>query len=265
MNFIKTSILWNYLYSPISWLHKYNNTLKIFTIIVYLIILPYISLKKIFFCSVFFQFVYYSIYVPIGITVYLIKVFIIFILYTLFNIQNYQQVIESYNLQRSHILIFNSFNSLSKIKNCPLNREILSQYNYYLSSSLIRLLSISFLYLICMKILLLTTSYNKILEFFLKYINHYKELFIQKFILEVQMSIQFLEIILKQIQLIKFSHMTRSIKNNNNLSIYKLVLLYFFCLQQLIINSYNSIYNISNTIYSNEVYLKNLNHSSSKE
>lgn len=258
MNFIKSSVSHEYLYSPQSWLHKRKDITKIYIVFINLAYLPYVRIRYIYFYLLFFLLIYKSIYIPIKLNSYLCTIIFIFAFLTLINIQNKQQIFTDIVLKREYIQIhFIKRFFLSDIK--EYNTDHLSYQDYYLSASLIRLLSIIFLHLTSMKILLLTTVYRNILTVFFYHANKYKNTIFQKLFFEIQLSIQFLKIIFKQIDIIKVAYITRSVKIKRKVYLLEIISLYIFCLQQLLANLRKGIYNISNTLYSCEMNKEKLN------
>ena len=256
MSFIKLSILWNYLYSPVSWLHQCKKTTKIILVFLCLIYLPYAPIQQIYYCFTILFLIYTSIYIPLQVIYYFSKMLIFCILVTLINIQN---KIQALNLIRKYLYFYNPISLLLQLNTGSVNNNITFSLYYYLPLPLVRLLTINFLYLMLMKILFLTTLYENILDFFFNSINKYKNLVIKKVLFEIQVSIQFLKTILKIVEKIRIGYAIRSVQLYKTDPFHKAILIYYFCIQQLITNIYISIYNIANTMYNSGIHIKNLN------
>lgn len=251
MSFIKSSIFYEYLYSPKSWLHQQNNKFKIYICFIQLFFLPYSSFIYLhLFCFSLFV-LYNSIYVPNNVKNYLKRMIIFFLIFLIMNIE--QKDINNYKLinTRRIIKIFPSDKFRLDSSECP------SSY-FYLSRSIIRLLTINIVYLFFLKLLLLTTHYNEIIKFILVKIKRSLKLPAAILNLEVMLSSQFLNIICYQIEILKIAYITRNMKLHIKDSIKENISISIFFIQQLLINIHQSIYSISNTLYSREIKLQNL-------
>lgn len=259
MNFIKLSVLYTYLYSPKSWLHKQNNVTKIYIFLISLICLPYMSIQYICIFLIGLVYVYKSTYFPVQLNHYFSNIISIFIFFLLINIQHKKQLIPEILTNRNYIQIYPPDNHFFFYINDEQRYEISYNQSYYLSTSLLRLLSIQFIYLCLMKLLLLTTSYDKIIQIALNQLDKYINNSTQRLAFEIQVSIQFLKIILKQLELIKIAYVIRAIQLEKGPFCQNNLFLYFFCIQQLIINIYSCIYSIADTLYSREINNLDLN------
>lgn len=253
MNLLKELIFYDYLYSPKHWLHKQQNVFKNLTIFIPLITLPYLSSWQLFLFIIFYLFVHEQINLSAKLTSYIYKIAFIVSLFTVLGIQNQQQILKQENYNRHYILIYNQIDFLEK-------KTI---YNFYLfygfPLSLIRLSQIYFLYLIMMKILVLTTHQRDILNCLFISFKRNMKWSIPKLIFEIQIALNFLNIILKQIEIMQVGYSKRSLFHETLLYNKDYLIVLFFDLQQLIKNIYNYIHNISNTLYHNEIRLNNLN------
>lgn len=259
MNFIKFSVLYAYLYSPQSWLHKQNNTKKIYIFFIYLICLPYMPIKYICFFLIGLVYMYKSTYVPVQLNNYFYNITSVFMFFILINIQHKKNLIPELLIHKNYLQIYPLDNPFSSYLNYDQKYKIFPSQFYYLSKSLIRLLSINLLYLFWMKFLLLTTSYEKIIQIFLNHFKKYINSSTQRLAFEIQVAIQFLKIILKQLEVIRTAYIIRSIQLKKGPLCQNNLFIYFFCIQQLIINIYQSIYYITDTLYSREIHLLDLN------
>jgi len=256
MSFIKSSIFYEYLYSPKSWLHKQNNKFKIYICFIQLSFLPYGSFMYLTLFFIGLSSLYNSTYVPDNVKNYLKKMIIFFIIFLIINIEH--KKITKYNIvsTRRTLQIFPLDNSILFYSK---NKQPLNQLIYlYLPISIIRLLSINILYLFFIKILLLTTHYDQIIKIILIQIKRSLKLTTQILNLEIMISSQFLNIICYQIEILKTANTTRDIKFNIKHNIKENLLIYIFFIQQLIFNIYENIFSISNTFYSREIKCENL-------
>jgi len=258
MNFIKSSIFYDYLYSPKSWLHKQNNKIKIYICFIQLFFLPYSSFIYLTIFSISLLLLYNSTYVPNSIKNYLKRMIIFFIIFLIINIEQrdltkYNQVSHRQTLQIFPLNKFTLFNGKNGLKSSRF-----SSLYFYLPISIIRLLTINIIYLFFIKILLLTTHYNEIIKFILVKIKKHLKTPATILNLEVMISSQFLNIICYQIEILKIAYITRDIKLNMRHSIRESILTCILFIEQLILNIYQSIYTTSNTLYSREIKLYNL-------
>ena len=78
-------------------------------------------------------------------------------------------------------------------------------------------------------------------------------------VFEVKIATQFLNIILKQVEIIQTAYIIRAVKLQKTQKFQENILLYFFCIQQLIINIYENIQDTSSALYSSDIKNMNLN------
>jgi len=255
MNFIKSSLLYNYLYSPKSWLHKQRSFFKIFFVLIYLSILPYLPIKAVYYSLIICLLIYNSIYIPLELNNYLCQIICFFSFLILISIQDKAKISIELIKKRRYYQLNSLFNYFHKNKhNIKINKSYLNQ-DYSLPISLVRLLTINFSYLIFTKLLLMTTQYKDIIRFFLSNCQNY---ILQRLAFEVQVAIQFINIILRQIKIMRIAYTTRTIKKKIKFSQIQISLC-FFCIQQSVDNMYQIVYNMSSTMYSSEVDERNLN------
>lgn len=258
MSFIKSSIFYEYLYSPKSWLHKQDNKFKIYIFFIQLFVLPYSSFIYLTLFSICISILYSFTYIPNNLKNYLKKMIIFFMFFLIINIE--QEDISNYSI----------LSNRKTIKISPLDKLIVfksknkitfsqfSSLSFYLPISIIRLLSIHIIYLFFIKILLLTTHYNQIIKIFLIKIKKSLKLQTKILNLEIMISSQFLNIICYQTEIIKIAYITRDVNLSLKYDIKENILIYICFIQQLVLNIYNNIYCISNTLYSREIKCKNL-------
>ena len=257
MNFLNSPFIHGYLYSPNSWIHKQRSQFKVIIIFLHLTSASYMPLYHIYVFIFIYTFMYRLIYLPPEIQYYFRKIFLIFSLFILVSIQNKKQILKEEYLGRQYIYLRNPINYF--LKNLESKTIECSDVSYGLSLSLVRLLSINFLHLIITKLLSLTTSKKDIINCYLNYIPEYNKFFMQRINFEVQVSIHFFSIIMKEIEIMHIAYSTRSIKDKKSLFFTSFFNIYFFHTQQFIENIYNYIYSLSNTIYYKEIFSKNLN------
>jgi len=258
MSFIKSSIFYEYLYSPKSWLHQQDNKFKIYICFIQLFFIPYSSFIYLILFSLSLFLLYNSTYVPNSVKNYLKRMMIFFIIFFIINIEQeelsqYNMLSTSETLQDSSSEKLRLFNSKKDIKFI----EVESSY-FYIPISILRLLTINTIYLFFIKILLLTTHYNEIIKFILFKIKKFLKQPVRIFNLEVMISSQFLNIICYQIEILKISYLTRDMTLNMRHDIKEKILIYIFFIQHLLLNIHENIYSISNTLYSREIKFNNL-------
>jgi len=255
MNFIKSSILYNFLYSPVSWLHKQKSLLKIFLILTHLLFLPFFQTRLIFLYIFFCLLIYQSINLPIEFYLYFYKIILLFTFFITISLESKKKVNTYLELNRKYLKI-STFITTCDNTSKELEQSLLITNQYYSPIALIRLISLHFLSLIFMKLLLLTTSYKKILQLFFYY---YKNYINNQLIFEIQIAIQFLKIILEQITIIKVGYTIRSLNLRKRLYDLEIFRIYLLCIKQIIININIKIYSISDTLYNSKIYKKKIN------
>nr|YP_009502167.1 hypothetical protein [Porolithon onkodes]ASB29768.1 hypothetical protein [Porolithon onkodes] len=241
MNFIQSSILYNYLYSPKNWLHDQSTITKVFTVFCSLICLPYVAIDIIIAIVLFFLCLYKLIKVPDPMNKNIKKVALIFLFFTIINIQNESTLTISLLTERQYIRI------------CPLDNFIQPFPKYLISLSFIRLLSIHFISLTVIKLLLMTTLYENILLLFFNYLHKKSNQIYQKVFFEINITIEFIQVIFKQLEIIEYSYILRFLEFNKNISSKVLLTIYFLCIKQLILNIKKQIQIISETLYSRNI------------
>lgn len=247
MNFLQSSILYNYLYTPQSWLHNQPKTIKILTFFCCLIYLPYIPLYGIFYILLALLFIYKSIKIPNLINKNLKRIFLIFLFFIIINIQDQRMLKNNLIIHRKYIQIFplNKYLLIKRIINAP---------SYLISLSLFRLLGIHLISLFAIQLLLITTLYENIVYLFFKYLHKKTNQISQSFFYEVNISIEFIQAIFQYLELIKQSYIIRFLQFNKTISLIEYLIIYFFCIKQLIINIQKQIYITAESLYSREIY-----------
>lgn len=252
MTLIQSSILNNYLYSPISWLHQQPTSVKVYAFFFFLIYLPYTSLNKIFYLSIIFFVFYLSINIPKIVVKNINNIAIIFLFFTITNIQNEFTLTNNMLIDRNYIQIYPL--KVSIFTQIHLHSSAILSNSYFISTSFIRLLSINLISLLAMKLLLLTTLYESLLLFFFRYLYKIPNKLCKKFFFEINIAIEFIQVIFKQLENIQYSYIIRFFELNKKLSYQEQLTIYFFCLRQLIINIQKQIYFLAESLYSREIY-----------
>lgn len=252
MDFFKLLILHDYLYSPKNRLHRQNKVFKILIIFAYLSFLPYLPFSNLFIFMTLYLILYEFCNLPIKFVSDIFKISFILSLFSLLSIQKKTQILKQENCNRDYLLLFN------KVYNAPGDTFYSFYFFYGFPFSLLRLSIIYFLYLMTMKLLTLTTSQKDILNCFFLLFKKYNLWFMPQFIFELQLSLNFLKIILKQTEIIQLAYSTRSISYVKFWHYKDSWIILFFNLQQLISNIYSYTYHVSNTLYNNEIKLSNL-------
>ena len=252
MTVLKLLMFHDYLYSPKNWLHKQPKVFKIVIIFIKLSLLPYLSFSNLFFFTLFYLLISEFTYNSTRIGNHLYRMFFVFSIFTILNFQSEHQILKEENCNRNYLFICHYRKNIEQDTS---DRLVIL---YGLPISLIRLSKISFLYVTIIKLLVFTTSQKDIIRYLFKPFHKYKKKLSQRFLFEIQVSLNFLNIIFNQIEIMQVAYIIRSI-------LYKQVFHYrysltslFFNVQQIVFNTYYYIYSISNTIYYNEVELKNL-------
>lgn len=253
MNFIKFSISYEYLYSPSSWLHSKNIQFKILLFWLHLIFLPYMSTQHIFIYSVILMYCYTCIYIPKKLKQFLCQMVIIFIVFILLNIQkSSKKIVGNYiRISAESMNCFSSKFIINKLGSLHVN-----QLNIYFPLSIVRLLGFSFIYLITIKLFLLTTRYEKIIYLVLRNQRGIVSYTFEYINFQAMSSLQFLKIILQEIEVINMTWINRNgIKNKNYLQTENL-LLSWLIVKQFLLKIYKHTHSISDTLYSREIIYK---------
>lgn len=258
MNFIKSLIFYDYLYSPQSLLHKQNNKLKIYIYFIQLLFLPYISLKYLTIFFIILSILYKFIYIPANLKNYLCKITLFFIIFLIISIEKKNIISCNLNNNRKVLLIYPLKITNFYTDNFYLSFNRIPLFSFYLPISIIRLLSINFLYLIILKLLLLTTHYHQIIKIILAHLKKYTNFSTKILKLELLISSQFLNIICYQIEIIKTIYITRNIRLCIKYNLKENLYMYFYFVQKLLSSIYENIDYISHTLYGREIKYQNL-------
>lgn len=252
MNLIQSSILYNYLYSPKSWLHNKTNKTKICIILCCLICLPYMSLYQIFYTLFILLCLYKSITIPNLFNKNLKKTALVLLFFIIVNIQNSQILTSNLITHRKYIQIFplNKFLLVRK----EIHHSMELPPSYLVSLSFIRLMSIHFTSLLIIRLLLMTTLYENILYLFFKYLYKKTNHISQSFFYEVNIAIEFIQAIFQYLELIKYSYIIRFLYFNRSISFVEHLTIHLFCIKQLIINIQKQIYAVAESFYSRGIY-----------
>ena len=200
---------------------------------------------------IFFAF-YLSINVPKIIMKNIRNLATIFLFFTITNIQDQFTLVSDILVDRNYIQIYPLRISIfTQIDN---DRLAALSSSYFISTSFIRLLSINFISLLIMKLLLLTTLYENILLFIFKYLYKIPGKFCRKIFFEINIAIEFVQIIFKQLETVKYSYLIRFLQFKRKISYQEYLTIYFFCFRQLMINMQKHIYFFAESFYSREIY-----------
>lgn len=124
---------------------------------------------------------------------------------------------------------------------------------FYIPLSIIRLLSINFIYLFLIKFLLLTTHYEQIIKILIINLKHITPNSFQKISFEIIIAAQFLKIIVKEIKILKMAYKIRNPKSQHKYLSKEQLLTYWLLIRQLVLNIYQQTFNIADTLYSREI------------
>ena len=257
MNLSQLSNNYQFLYSPKSWLHVKNKNYKIIYVFLQLIILPYIRLQYIVIIFtttlIFFKFVNLPTKIHRNLCIT-----IIFFLFTLVNniyyTTKYAQHVninnDIINIQPLHFI-----DRFLYIKHSAIQK--LTQSQFYLSTSISRLIMISLTYLFTIKIFLLTTNYEEIIASLLGQRNIITTILNSEIPFTVILSSQFLKIIFTCIYTLKVAYLIRGI-HLNKYNFLKKLLVYFFLIKGFFITFYTNIKFITKTLYSRDILKRHL-------
>lgn len=229
-----TLLLNQYIYTPLTWIHYISTRYKIYSTIFLLIIIPYQKYAYILATIIFYSIAFISMFLPKIYYLYIPKIFI-------------------------YTSVYLIFNQLSDIKNQLIKKDLLMidcnliKQNYYivLPKFTMRIICITLVNLISLKILLYTTMYENMALFLFSLINK-KDWILKEILLIAALSYQFLE------QMPRYIHIywiSIKIRNNALFTIKQFTNYYFiYC---FILYIKNQIYRISSICNIRKVNLNN--------
>jgi hypothetical protein len=256
MNFVKLSTSYEHLYSPKSWLHFQDKRLKMTAVLIQLICLPVISLKHILIVFLAALLLCRSINIPKSLRKYFRKNIMIFTFFLLISIKKYS--VSSINkADNRHILQVYPLNCLNE-QSVNAVRQPGNSF-FYLHASVLRLIAIHSIYLILVRCLLLTTSYEDIVKIALMGLIYSQDYSNVKFIFIIMASSQFLKIIFEQMENMRVSCILRNI-NISQVNLLKITFVIFTSLlRQLAIKTRISIFTIASSLYNRDIESSSLN------
>lgn len=257
MNFFKSSICHEYLYSPISWLHHKHAYFKILFIWTQSVFLPWMTLKYIFFYLL--GFIYFCIFshIPKQLKEYLRKIIMIFVFFIMISAQeNYTANKDTVTKQiviPIHIL-GELCNKVDQGRSTNINQPKIPII--YVPMPIVRLLSFSFIYLISTKVLVLTTKHEKIIGFIVKYSKNMIRCIDEQFNLEAVTSTQFLQIVLQEIETVNTAYIIRNTTAKKKYPHKENLLLLWLLAKHFSLKVYLYTHHISHTLYGRNIDLK---------
>lgn len=256
MNFVKLSTSYEHLYSPKSWLHFQDKRLKMTAVLIQLICLPVISLKHILIVFLTALLLYRSINIPKSLRKYFRKNIMIFTFFLLISIKKYSE--SSINkADNRHILQVYPLNCLNEQSVNAVKQP--GNSFFYLHTSILRLIAIHSIYLILVRCLLLTTSYEDIVKMALMGQIYSWDYSNTKFIFTTMASSQFLKIIFKEMENMRVSCILRNI-NIGQLNLLKAAFIISTSfLRQLAIRTRINIFTITSSLYNRDIKSSSLN------
>nr|YP_007878280.1 conserved hypothetical plastid protein [Calliarthron tuberculosum]AGA63891.1 conserved hypothetical plastid protein [Calliarthron tuberculosum] len=260
IQFLELSTYDQYLYSPKSWLHSNKQNYKIFHSFLQLSLLPFMPILYILIilgiCTLIFQFINIPNKVKNNIKnffLFLLTIMCISLYYTTQARLNNTNIINNAIIKFQPLSFFSSYvNSHNNLINKILN------FSIYISLPMFRLLSISIIYLFIIKIVLLTTYYEEIINLLIdKTQLAHKFLCSEKNFL-IMMSSQFLKVIFLEIEKIKISYLIRGIKQNNYQQFIQYLILYSYLVKKFYNNLYKYVNCITYSLYSRSINSQSL-------
>lgn len=221
-----------YIYTPLTWIHYIATGYKIYTIMFLLIIIPYQKYSYIVTIIIICSIAFISMLLPKTYYFYIPKMLI-------------------------YILVYLIFNQLHDINNHLIRKDLLKinfnliKQNYYilLPKYIIRIICITLLNLISLKILLYTTMYENIALFLFQLI-HKKDCILKEILLITALSYQFLDQM--PIYLNRY-WISIKVRNQASFTIRHFTNHYF--IYYLIVFMKHQIYRISSIFHIRKVYL----------
>ena len=251
-----------YLKSPITLLHNIKSNYKIFCTFFILLYIPYCHSNQIITLIVIDITIIKILRIPKSIINQLIFLSFPIILLILFSIIiNYQYFkLSHYPLNIFYIALpVKYFNmSLINIKHHTISLMKIYNFPIIIPIFILRILLVSTLYLISIRLLFLTTNYETIILFFLTIINHISNKKLKHIFIISALSIQFLELVINKLNQIIISIQIRFIDNHLYISIHhlKTVIVYLLILFYKYISE--NIYRIASTLYTRNITMLNL-------
>nr|YP_010198976.1 hypothetical protein LK147_pgp115 [Hydropuntia urvillei]UAD88425.1 hypothetical protein [Hydropuntia urvillei] len=227
MNLLKSFLLDRYIYSPKSWLHKVKSYKKTYLLFMYLCIISYLHFKY------------------IAISAFLNVIIIL-------HLKNAQNIYKKFMLQTLLIFLLILFiimyNKILLIQ-LQFNKYyyILYIYNKYILN--IRAFLIVIHYLLAIRILFLTTTYEDIIFCFFNLFTSYENYTIKKVAFISTFALQTLEGIIA-----KMKHILITIKIKKITKLFKFkYYIYIYFVSKFIQDIYKDIYRISSVMYTREL------------
>lgn len=255
MDFVKLSISHEYLYSPKSWLHNQNISLKTITVVMHLILLPFIPLEHLLLFFFILLILCKSISLPHDLKKYFYMAFAVSSFFLLISIQK-DEMRQSNKLSNRKMLHFYILNPCHKIDILASKQP--NAFCLCLPVSTARFISLHFIYLVLIRCLLITTSHENIARTAL--ISHsQRKYFSIKFIFTAIVSSHFLKILFEQIKAAKISYTLRNADIDTVNTVKIIFLMCLPCVQQFLVKTNTRIYCIASTLYSRNIHCTNLN------
>lgn len=252
MNLSYLSFYSQYLNSPVTDFHKININYKISFIFLILIIIPYVNNLNLIYNIILFIYLFVFITYKSSNNLFLIEKRSLFLLTLIYSIFSYQKLLD-YQFYQNYYIPY-KIKKVSFYSNTYIfNQIIMSFICYSIPMFIIKTFIIQIIYLEIITILFISTKYESIVLFFLKYLQNIHLLkYKQKnlFLIVISFTSQFLERIIYNLDNLYYSI---QLKYN---SFYQLNIIISQILNKYILNILNDTYNISTNLWNREIIIK---------
>nr|YP_009296202.1 hypothetical protein Sebd_050 [Sebdenia flabellata]AOM65137.1 hypothetical protein Sebd_050 [Sebdenia flabellata] len=238
MCLLKISLSNQYIYTPITWLHRIKPKNKIYFIFSFLIFLPYQNYSYFMISIILYLSIALTLRIPKKYYNYFIQIVLIIVLYIFFN-----KAHKINYINKNQIRVFIPLKILGFISNAY----------FILPEFVLRISLITILYLVVLKMLLWTTTYETILILFFSN-KKIKSNNLQKIMLVSSFACQFLEQILLHIRIIMVAVKLRNI--HLKVMIHKYIILHY-AIAKCLTNIKYDILKISSSLYIRDLDEKN--------
>lgn len=248
MKFFQVVCHYQYLHSPKTWLHKKNHNIKVILIFFQLLLVPYVKLYYIIISSIIMSVILFSLKPNTEIQTNILKT-LLFCFLTL-GINNKNQSICEKNLHQTqaNTYEFKIKASYKTLANHKLEVKI--------PKLVLRTLLISYIYIVSIKIIMLTIKYEKIVTSIMLPIRQLKCHIVQDITFTTILGLQFLNILSTQITLLYVAYKIRG-QNYDIGTYYNIRIKYLFVRDFFIILAHYTIA-LSSSLYSRDINLQNL-------
>nr|AYR06291.1 hypothetical protein [Renouxia sp.] len=248
MKFFQVVCQYQYLHSPKTWLHKKYHNVKVTLFLFHLLLIPHVKLYYLIISSVTISIILFSLKLNIEIQTNMFKT-LLFCFLTL-SINGKNQSVDKRNLYKTRVGTY-KFNIESLYKTL-VHRKL----EVEIPELLLRTLLISYIYIISIKIMMLTIKYEKIVTSITLPMRQLKHHVIQDVIFTTILGLQFLDTLSTQVTLLYIAYKIRG--QNCNIDIYYSTRIKYLFVKDFFIVLAHYITALSSSLHNRDINLQNL-------